>query len=214
VKLNYKLLYLFTLAALCLYMVTAPAQASSVVSSPYITSAWTDVASSTGDPTISAGSFNTSDPYHVKLDNVDVECPETASCMVDIQFYIIGMSFPATPLVFVVSLTGSSSDPGAYGVVSIDDPGVQANWHTGGAGDLPLVLDPLSFSVTPNYLGNFEVQGHFIISSLPAGGEVSWGLSSLDFNASDASGVPEPASALLLVGGLALVEFLRRKARA
>ena len=210
-KRNLKLLYFLTLAVLCLYVITVPAGAT-VSSGPYITSAWTSIGSTTGEPSVSPGSISF-DPYHPVLDNVDVECESTGGCSADINFWIIGMDYPTVPLRFDVSLEGFSSDPNAYGAVSIQDPSTSARWLVGAVGNTSLVMDPFHFTVTPNSGGSWEIAGTFSIASLAQGREVQWGDSSLDFDISRDSGVPEPSSALLFVAGLAAVEFLRRRSR-
>jgi hypothetical protein len=57
-------------------------------------------------------------------------------------------------------------------------------------------------------LGPGPYFGQFNVNSLAPGQSINLGNASLDFFVE-----PEPGSAFLMIGGIALVEFLRRKSR-
>jgi hypothetical protein len=85
-----------------------------------------------------------------------------------------------------------------------------------GPGNFSLTSAPFVLDLTTPPEGSFYLEGQLGIWSLAAGATLSIpNLDTVDISITspDAPGVPEPGSALLLIGGFSLLEFLRRKVR-
>jgi hypothetical protein len=217
-----KALYALSLLALCIYIVSGPALAGTIGSTvgcggydPTIPSTDTSVTVTSGIGSAVPGSIHVTDPYTVALENVSFSCDPSSqsACSARLDFWFFGTGY-SDPFQLWVHLTGTSTDPGAYGSLRIDGVASPANWTANSSGGLS--MDDLGFTVTP-YAGNgnwWEVNGHFYVDSLAIGKSISWGSTSLDFNQTPPDQpppVPEPTSAVVVVAGLAWIEFLRRK---
>ena len=196
-KRNLKLLYFLTLGALCLCLTAVPAGAVTVVSGPQISGGKIRSYLLDGkNPTwTTAPAWAPSSGTVLKMDGT-VSCGAGGGpCGFEVDFWFTVTG--ATPL--MVTLGGTSTDRGANGSVDLDileGP----SWTVRGG----------SISMTPFILqipGSNRYSGVLSILMAP-GTVVDMGGESLDFTIE-----PEPGSALLLCGGLALVEFLRRKIR-
>ena len=196
-KRNLKLLYFLTLGTLCLCLTAGPAGATTVVSGPQIYGETIQEEPAGGNSTwTTAPAWEELTPGTVLKMDGEVSCGAGGGvCLVQVEFFF-GVT-GATPI--TVTLGGTSTDPGANG--SVQFPlNIIESWHVSGG----------SISMTPFILqipGSNENYGELLITLAP-GTVVDLGHESLDFIVE-----PEPGSALLLCGGLALVEFLRRKIR-
>ncbi len=201
-KWQLELLYVFTLGALCLCVTTGPA--SSAVYDPY------------GGPEIANGQvdwyngstllnwgnvewygYESSSAY---INAPSIECGEGGGeCSGSLHFSL----FVHEPADITLRLVGQSSDPEASGTLSFEGTSqpwdVDAGW---------LEMTPFTVSVPGTMTHAYT--GYFTITHMAAGSTLDL---PIEFEADDSS-VPEPSSALLLLGGFGLVEFLRRKARA
>jgi len=201
VKRNLKLLYFLTLGALCLCLTAVPAGAVTVVSGPELfgDAIVTSPFFFAGNPTwTTTPAWAPSSGTVLKMDG-KVSCGAGGeACKAELDFYFTVTG--ATPI--TVTLGGASTDPLAHGVVAFNPPlNILEDWGVSGG----------SISMTPFIVqipGPNEYSGVLDIFMAP-GTVVDLGGESLDFTV----GTPEPGSALLLCGGLALVEFLRRKIR-
>ena len=201
-KLNLKLLYFLTLGALCLYVTSGPASATSVVgSAPLLVNLGIVSGTSTGDD---GTQLDWTGVAWEELYGYTVHLDATATCQGAAGQSCagtVGFSFAAfSPGRITVSLVGTSDDSGAEGTADLY--GTTQPWSISGG----------NISMTPflvNVPGSFGAYfGHFDIASLAAGHSLE-----LPIDLGSGSSVPEPGSALLLVGGIGLVEFLRRKIR-
>jgi hypothetical protein len=197
VKRNLKLLYFLTLGTLCLCLSAVPAGATTVVSGPQILGGTIQTFPLVGNATwTTAPAWEPTSGTMLKMDGT-LSCPaEGGECgaWVNFGFTVTG----TTPI--AVTLGGTSTDRGANGSVSMGLLGIVEYWNVSGG----------SISMTPFILqipGSNSYSGELSILMAP-GTVVDLGHESLDFTIE-----PEPGSALLLCGGLALVEFLRRKIR-
>lgn len=199
-KWNYKLLYLLTLGALCLYVTTGPAEALVPVSGPQITNTGVGTGTSTGLGLLNWTNIGWEEslPYTTADLYADADCPPgDGSCAGTLGFdFKVGGAGAIT-----IVLIGTSNDPGAAGTVTFY--GTTQTWSVSG-GDLSMT--PFTVQV-PDSLAAYS--GEFTITSLASGGYVEL---PVEFD-SGPSSVPEPSSALLLGAGFAFVEFLRRKSR-
>ena len=199
-KRNLKLLYFLTLGTLCLCLTPGPAGATTVVSGPQISGETIREDSAGGNST-----WTTAPAWEELTPGTVLKMDGTVSCgagggpcgfEVDFWFTVTG----ATPL--MVTLGGTSTDRGANGTVAFGSPlNIDKGWGVSGG----------SISMTPFILqipGSNRYSGVLSILMAP-GTVVDLGHESLDLTI----GTPEPGSAVLLCGGLALVEFLRRKIR-
>ena len=204
---NLKLLYILTLGLLCLYVTTGPAVATSA-GPPQIRNA---TANAIGNFQEVPGGYTNlfwNEPYFSGISNNDIipatnlllftavtcEGPQGTSCSSHMSFSF-DVSGSGT---MWLSLIGSSDDGGANGNLSFN--GITEPWYVDSGS---LVMTPFSLQV-----GWGHYSGDFSITSLAAGHSLD-----LPIAFETGSGVPEPASALLLIGGIAVVEFLRRKSR-
>ena len=206
-------LYALSLLAMGIYVVTGPALAVPIgctIGSPTIVSTGTTIGCTLGSAFVESGSWNVIDPYTVALEDVSISCPAGLSggCSTSLGFHFGGENY-FSPFYLFVHLTGTSTDPGANGTASTSSSGY-AYWTVSGNN---LQMERLPIPITPDSGGHFWVEGQFSVYSLANGTNIQWGKTSLDFDRTD-DAVPEPASALILVGGLAWLEFLRRKRRA
>ena len=199
-KRNLKLLYFLTLGALCLCLTAVPAGAVTVVSGPQISGGKIRSYLLDGkNPTwTTAPAWAPSSGTVLKMDGT-VSCGAGGGpCGFEVDFWFTVTG--ATPL--MVTLGGTSTDRGANGTVAFGSPlNIDKGWGVSGG----------SISMTPFILqlpGSNRYSGVLSILMAP-GTVVDLGHESLDLTI----GTPEPGSAVLLCGGLALVEFLRRKIR-
>jgi hypothetical protein len=203
VKRHLKLLYFLTLGTLCLCLTAGPAGATTVVSGPQIVGKTIQEFSPGGNVNwTTAPAWDSSSRSVLKMDGT-VSCGAgggVCSAEVDFWFSVSG----ATPL--TVTLGGTSTDPGAFGSVSLEDPlNISEGWFVvGDSRGGSISMTPFIIQIPVGYLYSGEL---FIL--MQPGTVVDLGDESLDLTV----GTPEPGSALLLCGGLALVEFLRRKIR-
>jgi hypothetical protein len=199
-KWNLKLLYLLSLGALCLLVTTGPAGAT-VSNSPMFESA---LVQDVNAPLMNVMQFPnfewSASDQEVDL-TLQMQCTGTG-CSADVSFWLLALNTDY----ITVALNGTSSDTGASGYVEFAG-GAEQSWTVDGDGDL--VMEPFNVPVAQGG----SINGDFVISELAPGAYLSM-LDPLDITANSGSAVPEPASALLLVGGIAFVEFLRRKSRA
>ena len=201
-KLNLKFLYFLTLAALCLYVTTGPASASSVVgSAPQMVNLSVGEGTSTGDP---ATLLTWTGVQWEELYGYTVHLDATATCQVAPDpscAGTVGFSFNVfSPGTITLSLVGTSNDPNATGTLEFN--GTTQPWSISGGS---ISMTPFLVSVPGSFGAYF---GQFDITSLAPGKFVE-----LPIDLQSGSSVPEPGSALLLGAGIALVEFLRRKIR-
>jgi hypothetical protein len=204
--LGLKALYFLSLAALCLAVVNGPAQAGWIGSTGY-----TNVVCAMGNIdaiSLSDGNIAQKSPTVVALEGLTLNCD--GSCFMDVHYGFTWYGYEPGQLDFTLTLDGTSNAADAQGWVSIWlDGGHSQNWTVTGSS---LAMTPLQFSIDGDG-SPVSVSGMFH-ASLPSGGLVQWGGTSLDFEILDASAAaPEPTSALLFAAGFGLVEFLRRKIR-
>ena len=194
-KRNLKLLYFLTLGTLCLCLTAGPAGATTVVSGPQIFGETIQEDSDGGNSTwTTAPAWEPSSGTALKMDGT-VSCGGPCQAWVDFSFGVTG----ATPI--AVTLGGTSTDGLATGFVFFNPPlnGVE-DWSVVGGN---ILMTPFIIQIP----GSNTYSGELFIT-MERGAVVDLGHESLDFTIE-----PEPSSALLLCGGLALVEFLRRKIR-
>ena len=196
-KWNLKLLYLLSLGAPCLLVIAGPVGASPTAPTPTIDSALPFDESLDVDE-IEPPEFNWSAPNQVQL-SLDVQCL-ASDCYVFVPFFL---STSNTDYL-TVSLDGYSSDTSVTGEVVIPWAG-DPEWTVNGSNQI--VMTPFNVPMSGS-----EIMGEFEIDNMAVDDIVNMD-DPLTITANSGA-VPEPASALLLVGGIALVEFLRRKSRA
>jgi hypothetical protein len=200
-KWNLKLLYLLSLGALCLWVTAGPVGAS-VYLVPTIDC---DSIGDYGFNDITV--VNNDDPQFVRLApnevelTLEVQCGDGGGCSGDVPIWVLGDNVGY----FLVTLDGAStgSASGTMNLGSVTEP-----WSVGlGGGTIPAV----SFDVPGNGLGNYtSLDGDLHISSMAANSILNF----MDPPIITGNAIPEPGSMALLIGGIALVEFLRRKSRA
>ncbi len=206
---NLKLLYILTLGLLGLYVTTGPAVAVSIGPSlPQIFNA-----SANGIdhveffPGVGAANLLWNGPYFNGVSNneippdgslylyttADCDGPAGTFCSAHLPFEFDVSGTGSITL----SLIGSSNDNLANGNLSFD--GITEPWHVEGG-----ILAMTAFTA---YVNSGHYSGDFAITSLAGGSYLDLPI------VFEAGAAPEPASALLLIGGFAVVEFLRRKSR-
>jgi hypothetical protein len=197
VKRHLKLLYFLTLGTLCLCLTAGPAGATTVVSGPQITNATIFGVQGGGGTWTTAPAWNSSSGTVLKLDGA-LSCPAGGGeCFAGVQFGFAVTG--ATPI--AITLGGTSTDPSAHGRVFFNDPQNSTEVWVVRNGSISMTPFILQIPGSGGYHGELDID-------LDPGTVLDLGHESLDFTIE-----PEPSSALLLCGGLALVEFLRRKIR-
>lgn len=160
----------------------------------------------------------------VKLGSFDATCTlDDQDCSFGIGFTFNGSGF-SNQVTFGMSLIGSSTDyaRGTFDLDIVHDEMVVANnsldfsSQSSGfnVGPLSLVANLPGGSWDPP--GAFQAQAHLNVGDLVKGSSMSLSNESADITYLDtdgAGGVPEPGSAVLLLGGFAMMEFVRRKVR-
>jgi hypothetical protein len=181
----------------------------------------------TVDPFSFSGVLDATNPNLVVM-SATIQCIGAVDCSqrgMSIPFSFVGTGYP-TSQQFQFSWVGSSTGAVESRLFIRANPGTVRNEATWQYTDIDLSQsEPGNFSLTSSPFvldlitspeGSFYLEGQLGIWSMAAGTTLSIpGGSSADISitAPDAPGVPEPSSALLLLGGFGLLEFLRRKVR-
>jgi hypothetical protein len=160
----------------------------------------------------------------VKLGSFDATCAlADRDCSFGIGFNFNGTGF-SNQVTFGMSLLGSPTDyaSGSFDLDIVHDEMVVANntldfTSEGGGfdvGPLTLVANLPGGDWDPP--GVFQGQARLNVTNLVKGSSISLSNDSADITYLDTGGagdVPEPGSAVLLLGGFAMMEFFRRKVR-
>lgn len=180
----------------------------------------------TWDPFINyTGTLDATGDGLVKLASFDATCPPTVqTCSFGLRFGFDGSDF-SNQVTFGVSLDGTATAGTAgdlrFEVVHNDEIATDNSlpFSTSGsglinAGPLNVVANLPGGAWDP--LGKFQATARLNVTQLASGASISLSENSFDVtyrDTEDPGGVPEPGSALLLLGGFAMMEFLRRKVR-
>jgi hypothetical protein len=180
----------------------------------------------TWDPFINyTGTLDATGDGLVKLASFDATCPPTGSnCSFGLNIGFDGIGF-SEQVTFGHSLDGTAA-AGTAGnfrlqVVHNDQYIADNTLPFSASGGGLINAGPLTFVANlpgggEDPLGKFQVQARLSVTDLAPGASLSLSEDSADItfeDTGDASGIPEPGSALLLLGGFAMMEFLRRKVR-
>ena len=233
---RFALVYAAVVLLVCLSVIAGPA-GGGVISNLNMTFSYANAAfavnnniatfngSGLNQPFSFSGEMDATNPNLVVL-STTVNCQSTsAPCsQARIGFDFVGSGYAASQR-FQLSLIGSSTSAVTGTFFGYVSPGTvrdqQAEKWVGldlsqaGAGAFSLTSNPLVMSLTATPEGSFYMWGLLGIWSLGPGASLNIGANSADISitAPDGPGVPEPGSALLLLGGFSLLEFLRRKVR-
>lgn len=181
----------------------------------------------TVDPFSVSGVLDATNPNLVVM-SATIHCNGGADCSqrgMSIPFSFVGTGYP-TSQQFQFSWVGSSTGAVESTIFIRANPGTVRNsltWQQtnidlsqSGPGGFSLTSAPFVLDLNTPPEGSFYLEGQLGIWSLAAGATLSIPNDEtvdISITAPDGPGVPEPGSALLLLGGFSLLEFLRRKVR-
>jgi hypothetical protein len=234
---RFALVYAAVVLLVCFSVIAGPA-GGGVISNLNMTFSYANAAYAVNDniatfsgsgldqPFTFSGELDATNPNHLVL-STTVNCQSTSGpcSKARIGFDFVGSGYPASQQ-FQLSLIGSSTSAVTAAFFGYVSPGTERNQGTEmwvgidlsqtGAGAFSLTSDPLVMDLTAPPEGSFYLWGWLNVWSLGPGATLSIpgeGSADISITTPDAPGVPEPGSALLLLGGFSLLEFLRRKVR-
>lgn len=198
-----RLIYGLTLGALCLHLTTGTAVADAFIQVVQIRDSSLELTDLTEFVLLNNPAIQVTNPNVAEL-TLGVRCDLSTPCTGWVSFIMLARYVDLVS----VTLDGSSSDTNASGYVDVE--GNQQSWNVNGDGRL--TMGPLNFSQTSDSSRWVTVDGMFAIQNLAPGASLSVS-DPLTITVLEEGQTPEPGSAFLLIGGLAVVGFLRRKSR-